>query len=39
MLLMYNDSLVIIGQFTVGPRTFKTERKIREVIVFPFAKK
>jgi hypothetical protein len=39
MLLMHNDSLVGMGQFNVGRRAFKTARKIRELVVFPFAKK
>jgi hypothetical protein len=36
---MHNDSLVNIGQFNVGRIAFKTARKIRELVVFPFAKK
>ncbi len=43
MLLIYNDSLFGIGQFTVGftvgPTACNTARKIREIVVFPFAKK
>ena len=39
MLLMYNDVLVSIRQVTVGPRAFKTARKIQDVVVFPFEKK
>ena len=39
LMYMYNDSLVSIEQFTVGPRAFKTARKIREVVDFPCVKK
>jgi hypothetical protein len=39
MLLMHIDSLVSIGQFTVGQRIFKTARELRELVVFPFEKK
>ena len=36
---MYNEFFVSIGQFTVEPTAFKTEQKIRELIVFHIAKK
>jgi hypothetical protein len=39
MLLMHDDSLVNIAEFTFGRRAFKTARKIRELVVFPVVKK